>query len=447
MMRALGLVVALFVTLAATAASALDVRQASGPQGVDVWLNEDHALPMIAVTLSLPAGSAYDPKGKEGVAALTSALLDEGGGDLSANAFKEALEARAIKLGANVDRDFSVITLITLTEHAPEAFRLLGLALQQPRFDPDPLVIARSQLIAAIQQEDEDPGAVATRVWFADYFKGHPYASPVRGTPKTLTALTREDVRAFAATHWVRGGAKVAVSGDITEAQLRTYLDALLGPLPAAAPPAIPGPAHVGAVGTRIVNANLPQPAAVFGIQGPRRLHPDFIPTYVANYIFGGGGFSSRLMNEVREKRGLTYGIDTGVSDYRAAGIIAGSVASDKARILTAIEVTKAEMARFQRDGATEAELADAKTYLTGSFPLSFDSNVKIVSVLGGFQRGGLPVDYVVKRNALIAAITLEDVNRVAKQYFDPSQLTVVIAGTPTPAAAGQAAPAPSTAE
>jgi zinc protease len=262
----------------------------------------------------------------------------------------------------------------------------------------------------------------------------------VRGLPATLTKLTREDVRAFATAHWVLGGAKVAVSGDITEAQLRAYLAALLGPLPAAGPPDVAVPARVGKPGTRIINANLPQPAAVFGVPGPRRADPDFIPTYVANYIFGGGGFSSRLMNEVREKRGLTYGIDSGLTDYRAAAMVAGSVASDKARILTAVDVTRSEMERFARDGATEAELKDAKTYLTGSFPLSFDSNVKIVSVLGGFQRGGLPVDYVTRRNALIEAVTLDDVNRVAKRYFDPAQLTVVIAGTPVPQAASEPA-------
>lgn len=422
--------------------TSINVRQVQGPEGVEVWFSEEHSLPMIAISISLPAGSAYDPKGKEGLAAMTTALLDEGGGNLSANEFKEALEAKAIRLSATIDRDYAIVSLITLSENSAEAFRLLRLALLEPRFDPDPLHIARSQLTAAIVQEDEDPGTVASRAWFRAYFGSHPYAMPVRGTQATLAKLTRADIRAFAGTHWVRGGAKVAVSGDITEAQLREFLDAVLGPLPAAAPPPVAEPAQVGAPGTRVVEADVPQPAAVFGVPGPRRSDPDFIPTYVANYIFGGGGFSSRLMNEVREKRGLTYGIDSDLTDFRAAAVVAGSVASDKARILTALDVTRTEMARFARDGATEAELADAKTYLTGSFPLNFDSNVKIAGTLGNFQRAGLDVGYVKRRNSLVEAVTLADVNRVAARYFNPEKLTVVIAGTPAPQpAAAQAAP------
>jgi zinc protease len=430
-----------FALFAAPAAYAVDVRAVPGPQGVEVWLAEEHSLPLIAVSISLPAGSAYDPKGKEGLAAMTAALLDEGGGALSANQFKEALEARAIRLSVSVDRDYVVISLTTLSENASEAFRLLTLAMQQPRFDPDPFAIARSQVIAAIRQEDEDPGAVASRAWFRAYFGSHPYAMPVRGTEPTLNKITRDEIREFAKAHWVRGGSKVAVAGDIGEAQLRTFLDALLGPLPAAAPPPVAAPSQVGTPGTKVIDASVPQPAAVFGVPAPRRADRDFIPAYVANYIFGGGGFTSRLMTEVREKRGLTYGIDSGITDYRAASILGGSVASDKARILTALEVTKAEMARFARDGATAAELADAKTYLTGSFPLSFDSNVKIAGVLGSFQRAGLPADYVKRRNGLIEAVTLEDVNRVARRYFDATRLTIVVAGTPVPPPAAQAEP------
>jgi zinc protease len=155
------------------------------------------------------------------------------------------------------------------------------------------------------------------------------------------------------------------------------------------------------------------------------------MPTFVANYILGGGGFSSRLMDEVRDKRGLTYGISTYLADYRASSLIMGSVQSDKGRILTALEVTKSELARFARDGATEKELADAKTYLTGSYPLGLDSNAKIARTLNGYQRQGLTPDYVEKRNAMIEAVTLAQVNAMAKKWYDPSKLVVVVAGTP----------------
>ena len=164
------------------------------------------------------------------------------------------------------------------------------------------------------------------------------------------------------------------------------------------------------------------------------RADPDFIPTYVANYIMGGGGFSSRLMDEVRDKRGLTYGISTAQQDFRAGAIILGSVQSEKSKISLALDVTRAEMAKFAKDGATAKELQDAKTYLTGSFPLSFDSNVKIANQLNAYQRAGLDSSYVVRRNAMIEAVTVGQVNAMAKKYYDPAKLVVVIAGTPTPA-------------
>jgi zinc protease len=177
-------------------------------------------------------------------------------------------------------------------------------------------------------------------------------------------------------------------------------------------------PVVFGEPGTEIIEMEIPQPAVIFGFDGPMRHDPDFIPTYVANYILGGGGFSSRLMDEVRENRGLTYGISTGLQDYLSTALIRGSVQSDRTRVQTALEVTKEEIARFASEGVTEMELADAKTYLTGSFPLSFDSNTKIAGALNGFQRSGLGPEYVSERNNLIEAVTLEQVNEVAARYY-----------------------------
>jgi zinc protease len=180
-----------------------------------------------------------------------------------------------------------------------------------------------------------------------------------------------------------------------------------------------------------MVVRNETAPVAVFGSVGPMRADPDYIPAFVANYILGGGSFSARLMDEVRDKRGLTYGIYTQVNDLRSASITVGQVQSEKTKIQTAIDVTKAEMVKFAKDGATAKELAEAKTYLTGSFPLALDSDAKIARALNGYQRSGLGADYVVKRNGLIQAATLAQVNAAAKKYFDPANLVVVIAGTP----------------
>jgi len=429
--------------LVPAAAQALDVAQIEAPSGMEVWQVEEHSLPMIAISVSLPAGAAYDPAGREGLAALTAGMLNEGAGDMGAIAFQEALESRAIKFSASAGRDNLVVSVQTLTEHASEAFRLLGLALSRPRFDPDAIERVRAQLLASLKRDEEDPAAIAAKVWTAVYFGDHPYAHPENGTEAGLKAITRKDLQAFAAAHLVRGGAKLAVSGDVDAETLKTLVAGALGPLPEPAP--APIPPFLGGAGKliKIVPLDVPQPSAVFGGPGLLRTDPDFIPAYVANYILGGGGFSSRLMEEVREKRGLTYGVSTSLGAYRAAGVVVGSVASQKERIAEAVGLIETEMGRIATEGVTDEELADAKTYLTGSFPLAFDSNVKIAGLLNAFQRDGLGRDYVNTRNDLVEAVTREQVNAAAKRVFAPEGLTVVIAGTPAgmpPAAVGASA-------
>ena len=426
----IGAMLALFLP---AAANAITVRNVAGPTGVETWLSEEHALPMIAVNISFLAGSTYDPSDKPGLANMTASLIDEGAGDLASDAFKQALESRGIRFSAEAERDYIVVTLTTLKENADEAFRLAALAFAHPRFDPEAVERIRAAILASLKQEDEDPSRAAVKAWYAAYFGAHPYGRPPQGTPAGIAAIKADDIRAFAAEHLVRGGIKIAVSGDITEVQLKKYLQQLFTSLPAKAVPIAPKPIDAGRPGTRQVVRNEAAPVAIFGFAGPMRADPDFIPTFVTNYIFGGGGFSARLMDEVRDKRGLTYGISTQLNDFRAASIIVGSVQSDKAKILTALDVTKSEMARFAKDGATQKELDDTKTYLTGSFPLGLDSNAKIARTLNAYQRSGLSADYVVKRNALIQAVSLAQVNAMAKKYYDPAKLVVVIAGTPAP--------------
>ncbi len=422
---------ALIALLLPVTAKAITVKSVQGPTGVETWLSEEHALPMIAVNISLPAGSAYDPRDKPGLANMMASLLDEGAGELTSDAFKQALESRAIRLTASADRDYVVVTLTTLKENADEAFRLAALALGHPRFDAEAVERMRVSLLASLKQEDEDPARVAVKAWYAAYFGAHPYAHPTAGTPAGIAAIKSDDIKNFAVDYLVRGGIKVAVSGDITELQLKKYLQQLFLSLPAKSVPVVAKPTDVGKPASHTIVRNEAAPVAVFGSPGPMRADPDYIPAFVANYILGGGSFSARLMDQVRDKRGLTYGIYTQINDLRAASILVGQVQSDKGKILTAIEVTKSEMAHFAKDGATAKELADAKTYLTGSFPLGLDSNAKIARTLNAYQRSGLSADYVVKRNAMIQAVTPAKVNEMAKKYFDPTRLVVVIAGTP----------------
>jgi zinc protease len=385
---------------------------------------------MVAMTAAIPAGSSYDPQGKDGLASFAASLLDEGGGRLNSDAFHTALAVRAIKLSVSPDRDYLIVQLVTLTENAKDAFRLLGMALAKPRFDADAIQRVRAQILSTLQQEDEDPSDVANKAFYRSYFHDHPYAHAVNGTSATVSRIGAGDLKAFAATHWVSAGLKVAVSGDVDPAMLNRLLASAFGGLPNR-PPAPPAMAiHVGQPGVQVVAMDVPQPTVVFGLPGFLRTDRDFIPGYVANYIVGGGGFASRLTDQVREQRGLTYDISTSLDDYRRGGVLVGEVATKRGSVRQTIDVIRATLRDFVANGPTDKELADAKTYLTGSFPLAFSSNVDIATQLSTFQRSGLPVSYLKKRNDLMNAVTSDDVKRAARRLFNPDAMTVVVAGS-----------------
>jgi zinc protease len=415
---------------AVSSASAFGAKALNVAPGEDVWFAEDHTLPMIAVVASFPAGSAYDPQTKSGLAAFTAYMLDEGAGNMNGKAFHDALADKAIQISVEPDRDWTVVSMVTLSANAKDAFKLLALALAHPRFDNDAIARVRAQMIQNLDHQDEDPAEVASREFNKLFFTYHPYARPVDGTRGGLNAVTRGDLKSFAAAHWVRGGLKVAVAGDIDAAALSDALKSTFGPLSAKTPPPLPRVGKLGAPGVHTIAMDVPQPNAVFGIPGVMRSDRDFLPAYVANYILGGGGFSSRLTGEVREKRGLTYDIDTDLSDMRRASVVEGQVATRADAMGDTIQAVRDTMAKFASDGPTVQELADAKTYLTGSYPLAFASNAGTASQLGAFQRAGLDVGYVARRNDLINAVTIDDVRRIAKRVFDPNRLTVVVAGT-----------------
>ena len=419
----------------ASPASATQVKLLPAIKNADVWFVEDHTVPIVAMEAALPAGSAYDPMGKSGLADFAASMLDEGAGKLDSKSFHDALADRAIQLSVAVDRDHFKITLVTETENVREAFRLLALALQKSRFDPDAVTRVRAQILQNIASEDEEPESVATKAFYAIYFGGHPYAHAPGGDPQGINAISPNDLRSFARSHWVRGGLKIAVAGDVRPEAISVLLSSTFGALPAAG--AVEPPVRAQSVGLplRVISMTVPQPTAAFGLPGPLRSDPDFISTLVANYIVGGGSFSSRLTDEIRVKRGLTYDVSTDLLAFDKAGLLIGNIGTRKESIRQSVGVIRDVLAKFAAGGATDQELSDAKTYLTGSFPLSFSSDAGTVSQLNTFQCEGLSPDYIDSRNKLIESVTLNDIRRVAKRFFDPARLTVVIAGTPAESA------------
>jgi zinc protease len=435
-----------FAALCAAAhpAFAFDAKNIPAPKGEQVWFAEDHTLPLIAMVAAIPAGSGYDPVAKPGLASFAADLLDEGAGKLNSQAFHTALSNRAIRLSVSVQRDYLVIQLVTLNENAKDAFQLLGQALAHPRFEAEAINRVRAQILAGLAQQEEDPASVAGEDFFHVYFHDHPYAHDVNGDAKSVMSIQASDLKAFAATHWVQPGLKISVSGDVNQATLQTLLKSAFGGMPTRMPPFIPPVGRVGQPGVVVIPMPVAQSVAVFGLPGILRTDRDFIPGYVANYILGGGGFSSRLTTEVRVKRGLTYDVSTSLDALHRAGYVVGEVATKRGSMRETIGVVKQTFQDFADNGPTDQELADAKTYLTGAFPLAFGSNVGIAGQMNAFQRAGLGIDYLAKRNALINAVTTDDVKRAAKRLFNPQRMTVVVAGT-MEGAAGPLRPMPGT--
>jgi zinc protease len=417
--------------LLAAPVSAADIKNLDLGKHAEVWFAEDHSVPIVAVVAALPAGSAYDPGAKAGLASFAASLIDEGAGNMDSKAFHEALADRAIQFRAGVERDYLVISVVSLTENLPEAMRLMQTALTRPRFDPEAVSRVRTQILQSLAQGESQPPDVARRAFVRIFFNGHPYGHASDGDAASIEAITADDLRNFAKSHWVRGGVKISVAGDITAAAATKLIADTFKPVPETSPPPPPPIGKLGQPGVHVTDLPVPQATVIFGLPGIMRQDPDFIAGYVANYIVGGGGFSSRLTDEVRVKRGLTYGIETALSSFNRASIMQGSVATRADAVRQTISVVRDTLGQFAANGATEAELNDAKTFLTGSFPIAFASNAGIASQLSTFQRQNLDIGYVARRNGLIEAVTLDDIKRVAKRLYDPARLTVVVAGTP----------------
>jgi len=413
--------------------AALDVAVVRTPGGFTVWHVEDHSLPLIAAHLVFrDAGASQDPPGKEGLATFVSGLLDEGAGSLDSEAFQQRLDDLSIKLNFAADRDRFTVALATLTENRAEAFDLMGLALTRPRFDDDAVERVRNQMRAMISQGDESPSQVARRAWYAATFPGHPYARPLEGTSESVGRILRADLQDFAATRFAQDNVIVAVVGDIEAGELGVLVDKALAPLrkKASLAPVPPAQANPPA-GIRIIERPVPQSTVYFGHGGIRRDDPRWYAAYVMNYVLGGGGFASRLVNEVRERRGLAYSVASYLQPFDHGGLFVGAVGTKNERVGESIQVIRQEIEKIVAEGITAEELEDAKTYLTGSYPLTFNTSRNIAAQLAAIQAEGFGPDYVQKRNGYIEAVTLDDANAAARALLHPDKLFWVVVGQP----------------
>jgi zinc protease len=409
----------------------IEIQEVTSPGGITAWLVEDHSIPFAALELRFRGGTSLDDPDKRGSVYLMSGLIEEGAGDMDARTYARELESLAASFTYNAGDDTVSVSARFLTENRDEVIDLLRTTLLEPRFDEDAVERVKAQILSGLRSDQTDPNTIAGRSFAAMAYGDHPYGSEGKGSLETVATLTRDDVVTAYDSVFAKDRLYVGAVGDITAEDLGVLLDTLLLDLPETGKP-IPERAEVQIEGgVSVVEFDTPQSVALFSQKGIDRDDPDFFAAFVLNHILGGGGFESRLMQEVREKRGLTYGVYSYLAPKDLASVYLGSVSSSNDRIAEAVEVIRDEWARAASEGVTQKELDDAKTYLTGAYPLRFDGNGRIAGIMVGMQMQGLPIDYIATRNDKVNAVTLDEINRVASELLDPEGLHFTIVGKP----------------
>jgi len=415
-------------------AAAFNIERVVSANGIEAWLARDTSVPVLSVEIAFrESGSAVDPTGKEGLAYLASGLLDEGAGNLDSQAFRHALEDNVISLSFDARRDVFTGSLKTLRKNHKKAFTLLRLALLKPRFDTGAVERIRNQVLTTLAHRADDPDAIAQRTWLGIAFPDHTYGKPRRGTAESVKTITAKDLQGFVNQNLVLEKLVIGVSGDITSDELVSLLDHAFGSLPKRQPKVFSlDKAEIKGGGKMIViEKPISQSIVFFGQAGVKRNDPDYYAAYVMNYLLGGSGLHSRLSKKIRVERGLTYSVYSYLYPLDQAGLLVGQVSTRNDRVRETLKLVRTEWKRLSEERVTEGELRDAKTYLTGAFPLTLDSTNRIAGVLVAIQLNDLGIDYIDRRNEYIEATSVTDIARVAKRLLKPELLGIVVVGRP----------------
>ncbi len=411
----------------------LPITEVKTKSGLAIWLVEDHSLPVIALQyLFLDSGTALDPDKKQGLVRMLSNTMDEGAGDMDSQTFQKALADHSITLAFSAGRDGFGGQVKTLTRHKDVAFDLLAKSISAPRFDEEPVGRMRDSNIVRVKSSMGEPDWMAARLVNDRAFEGHAYAKNSGGTLSGLASITPDDLRTFKKLYLTKDRLLIAITGDITADQVRTSLDKTFAALEAKAPAG-------GIADTTVQNSGkiylyeqpIPQTMIEMILPAFGREDPDYYALQVMNYIFGGAGFGSRLMDEVREKRGLTYGIYSSVNDYRHLDTIGISTSTKNESVAEVLKLTSEAMVKMQNETVSEKELADAKSYITGSMPLALSSTDQIASMILNLRVDGVPIDYLDHFAEKIKAVTAADIQRVAKRVLKPETMVTVLVGKP----------------
>lgn len=420
--------VALLVIASPAMAGKIDAVKTNA--GQVAWTSYDTALPLFSLRLSFDhAGTAYDPKGKEGLAAFASRMMTEGAGDLPSRAFHEALEDKAIDLDAGANEDRLSISLDALSEHRVAAFGLLKKALLSPRFEEADVERVRKELLSELKQVEEDPNYIAGREFDKIAYKDHPYSLPGLGTKESIQAITIEDLKNYMASHVTKAGITISLSGDITQAEAATLLSETLDGLPEAKEMSSVPEAQLQASGLNMIYYQVPQTVVSFALPGIKRDDPAFYAAYLMNYSLGGGTLTARLGEEIRRKRGLSYYVNSYLDIDEASHIWRGGMAVRNDKAAQAIDLLKKTIEETKQKPFTDEEVKAAKDYVIGSFPMSIDTNREFAGYMQMMQWFNLGINYIDQRSDHFRKVTTKEVNEAAERLLDPKKLLVVAVG------------------
>ncbi|MER9326947.1 pitrilysin family protein [Mesorhizobium sp. M0488] len=420
-----------FLVLPALAARAMDIQSVTSSKGVTAWLVEDYSVPVVAIRFVFGGGSTQDPPGKEGLANLMTGLFDEGAGPLDSEAFQIKLDDAGGEMSFDESRDGIYGSMRMLAEQRDEAFDLLRLAVNEPRFDQGPIDRIRAQILSGIIASENDPDTVAQNRWARAIYGDHPYSRSDQGTRQSVAAITPDDLKALHKAVFARSGLHIAVVGAIDAGTLKKKLDMVFGDLPqnqTLAPVADIEPL----LGQHIeIGYDLPQTSLQLAYPGVKRKAVDFFPAVLMNEILGGGTFTSRLFQEVRERRGLAYSVNSSLvnQDHADALIITTGTRSDRAA--ETLGIVRDVVRRLAEEGPTEAELAATKKYLIGAYAINnLDSSSAIAATLVELQLDDLGIDYMQRRAGYINAVTLDQVKAAARKLLS-AEPTIMVVGPP----------------
>jgi zinc protease len=420
------LTVTFALLLAQSALAGVKIEHWVSPSGAKVYFVESRVLPMLDVQVDFAAGSIFDPAGKSGLAALTRATLDLGAGDRDETAIAEQLADIGANLGGGADTDRASVSIRTLSasDKLAPAIETLRAVMQQPRFDAAIFAREQGRTIAGIKEAMTQPASIAGKAFWATLYPNHPYGQ--QASPESVAAVTRDDLVAFHARYYTAANANITLVGNISRSEAEKIAESLSAKLPKGEAATLPA-APTNPKGSTV---KLPHPASqahvYIGLPAIERGNPDFFPLVVGNYTLGGGGFVSRLMKEVRDKRGYAYSVYSYFAPMRQTGPFQIGLQTKRSQAKDAIKVSRDVLEGFLKEGPSAEELAAAKANLTGSFPLRLDSNKKILGNVTMIAFYGMPLDYLDHYQEKVQAVTVDDVKQAFSRRVRPADLITV---------------------